>query len=92
LQGGKTLQIKLTATIYMPWGNAFHDKIISIIFKKYYATYNIARNMIQYEQGSLYYLVETKASSSDMEVQHQESYCKKSCLKFEASEKFISLR
>lgn len=60
LQGGRILQINLTTAIYTPWGNVFHEKIISIIRSKYYATYNIARNMIQYEQRSLYYALKLK--------------------------------
>lgn len=60
MQGGKTLQMNLTAVIYTPWGNVFHEKIISIICNKYYATYNTARNMIQYEQGGLYYMLKLK--------------------------------
>lgn len=34
--------------------------MISVICNKHYVTYNIARNMIQYEQGNLYYALKVK--------------------------------
>lgn len=80
------MQLNLTVAIYIPWGNVFYEKITSIICNKHYVTYCQKHDPIRTRKPLL--CIETKASSSDMEIHHQESFCEKSWQKFEASENF----
>lgn len=57
----------------------------------YYATYKIARNMIQYEQGNLYYVLKLKQALVIRKFTMKKGYCKKSWIKFKVSEKCLSL-
>lgn len=61
-------------------GYCFPWEIIYIIYHKYYATYKIAKNMIRYEQVSLYYVLELKQAFA-----MKKSYCKKSWIKFKVN-------